>query len=268
MITSSANPQVKRLKKLIRSGKERDRQDVFVVEGVRMFREAPASDLEAVYATRPFVSANPDLFDKIAYEFIEEALLKEISDTKTPQGVIAIVRRRHYSLDEILEKNTNAPNGKPCLLVLERLQDPGNLGTILRTAEGAGVTGVLISRDSVDLFHPKVIRATMGAVYRIPFLHYEDTGSIISVLKEKGIRTYAASLDGTNLYREQFFGGVAFLIGNEGNGLSGEALQAARNRIRIPMRGRTESLNAAVAAAVLAYETMRQRLEGGQMDDD
>lgn len=264
MITSSSNQQIKNIKKLMKSSKERNAQGVFVVEGLRMLREVPAEDLVTVYATEEFVLKNEDIFAKITYELIQDKVLKEISDTKTPQGAMAIVRQPHYDLERMLSENHNAPNGKPCLVVLENLQDPGNLGTILRTAEGAGVTGVLISRDSVDVFNPKVIRSTMGAIYRIPFLYFDDISSIMSLLGTRKICTYAACLEGTDFYREELLEGVAFLIGNEGNGLSENALHLAECKIRIPMCGQVESLNAAIATTVLTYETMRQRLEGGR----
>lgn len=267
MITSSSNQQVKNIKKLMKSSKERNHQGVFVVEGLRMLREVPKEDLVAVYATEEFVSKNEDIFTEITYELIQDKVLKEIAGTKTPQGVMAIVRQPHYDLEAMLSDSHNAPNGKPCLVVLENLQDPGNLGTILRTAEGAGVTGVLISRDSVDVFNPKVIRSTMGAIYRIPFLYFDDISSIMSLLGTREICTYAACLEGTDFYQERLLEGVAFLIGNEGNGLSGNALHLAKRKIRIPMCGQVESLNAAIAATVLTYETMRQRLEGGREYD-
>lgn len=264
MITSSANQQVKNIKKLLKSSKERNRQGVFVVEGIRMFREVPKEDLVAVFVTEDFVGKNQDIFADVAYELMDEKVLKEISDTQTPQGVIAIVKQPKYELEQILTDHHNAPNGAPCLVVLENLQDPGNLGTILRTAEGAGVTGVLISRESVDVFNPKVIRSTMGAVYRIPFLYFDDIKDILTILEQKGINTYAACLGGTDFYEEQLLDGVAFLIGNEGNGLSDEALALAQHKIVIPMCGEVESLNAAIATTVLTYETMRQRLKGGK----
>ena len=145
-------------------------------------------------------------------------------------------------------------------MVLDNLQDPGNLGTIFRTAEAAGVTGISMSRDCVDIYNPKTIRSTMGAIYRMPFLYAEDLKETIDALKEQGIQIYAAHLDGKNFYdKEDYRGGTAFLIGNEGNGLRREIAECADIWIRIPMAGRAESLNAAIAAAILMFETCRQR---------
>ena len=145
-------------------------------------------------------------------------------------------------------------------MVLENIQDPGNLGTILRTAEGAGVNGILMSRDTVDIFNPKTIRSTMGSVYRVPFLYVEDICETVRELKNKGISAYAAHLKGIGSYDEQdYTKGTAFLIGNEGNGLTDELADLADTYIRIPMYGKVESLNAAIASAVLMYEAQRQR---------
>ena len=138
---------------------------------------------------------------------------------------------------------------KPLLMVLEDLQDPGNAGTIIRTGEGAGVSGVFLTKTCVDITNPKVIRATMGSVYRIPFFYVEDVVSLKQKLQGRGIRFFAAHLQGKNSYdRESYEDGTAFLIGNEGKGLTDQAADAADCLIRIPMCGQVESLNAAMAA--------------------
>ena len=150
----------------------------------------------------------------------------------------------------------------PFLMILEDLQDPGNMGTILRTAEGAGVTGIILSKNCVDLYNPKVIRSTMGSIYRMPVMQ-ADLLEILPVLKENKIQTYAAHLKGKNWYHEEdYTEGTAFLIGNEGNGLSDELSDSADCLIKIPMEGKVESLNAAMAAGILMYETARQRRTG------
>jgi len=158
-----------------------------------------------------------------------------------------------YHVDMLQKKN-------PHLLLLENLQDPGNVGTIMRTAEGAGADGIILSRTSVDLYHPKTIRSTMGSIYRMPFLYVNSLEEILPVLKKQGIRTYAAHLQGKNCYdQEDYRKGCAFFIGNEGNGLSESLSRQADAWIRIPMQGKLESLNAAIAASILMYEACRQR---------
>ena len=183
-------------------------------------------------------------------------MFKSLSDTVTPQGVLCLISMKDWSLEEILEGVKN-----PLLMILEDLQDPGNLGTIIRTGEGAGITGVILSRTSVDVFNPKVIRSTMGSVYRVPVLYVDSIEKeVLSVLKTHGITTYAAHLKGKNNYDQEDYGkGTAFFIGNEGNGLTDSLTACADTLIKIPMEGQVESLNAAMASGILMYEVARQR---------
>ena len=178
-----------------------------------------------------------------------------MSDTQTPQGVLALVRQFSYGMDELLKSDRPAH-----LMVLENLQDPGNLGTILRAGEGAGVTGVVMDANTADIYNPKVIRSTMGSVLRMPFVYAEDLHETLETLKQKKVRLFAAHLKGKNAYDlEDYTGDTAFLIGNEANGLTDETAAMADTYVRIPMEGRVESLNAAVAASVLMFEAARQR---------
>jgi TrmH family RNA methyltransferase len=167
------------------------------------------------------------------------------------------VRQKQYSITEIVKEKGGE---LPLLLVLDQIQDPGNLGTIVRTAEGAGVTGIVMSQDCVDMYNPKVVRSTMGAAYRVPFCYVDDLAEEVKQMKEAGICTYAAHLGGKNSYDEEDYRKAsAFLIGNEGNGLRDEVADQAQVYIRIPMKGQVESLNAAVATAILTFEAARQR---------
>ena len=146
------------------------------------------------------------------------------------------------------------------LVLLEDLQDPGNLGTIIRTGEGAGIDGVIMTRESVDIYNPKTIRATMGSIYRVPFLYTDNLEQVMEELKKRNVHTYAAHLQGKEYYDvQEFKEGCAFLIGNEGNGLKKETADLAERYIKIPMEGQLESLNAAVATAILMYEAAAQR---------
>ena len=148
----------------------------------------------------------------------------------------------------------------PLIIILENLQDPGNLGTILRTAEAAGATGILLSRGCADLYNPKVTRSTMGSIFRVPFVYTDDLKDAIARLKAQGVRVLATHLAGSvELYEESFTTPTAILIGNESRGLTDETAALADQAIRIPMSGSVESLNAAVAAAVCLYEARRQR---------
>lgn len=254
MISSTSNSRIKNIMNLKNSARARRQQDCFLVEGPRMFFEVPKERLLEVYVTEGFEKKYADRLVDCCYELISDAVCRHLSDTRTPQGVTALVKKQETPLEEILAGDEN-----PCLFLLENLQDPGNMGTILRTSEGAGVSGIIINRESVDPYNPKVIRSTMGAIFRMPFVVVDDFGDVLRRLKEAGVRTFAAHLDGEDFYRQDYRGGCAFFIGNEGNGLSEELAARADGRIRIPMKGQVESLNAAVAATVLMYETLRQR---------
>jgi len=249
---------------LNQKAKVRRTEDVFVVEGVKMFLEAPRDRIQEVYISESFENADAqgtsrleECKEKLAstgYEVVTDEIFKKISDTQTPQGILCVIRQYHYRLEELLRKE-NA-----FLLVLEDIQDPGNLGTIMRTGEGAGIDGVIMSKNTVDLYNPKTIRSTMGSIYRMPFVYVEKMQETLLELKKAGVHTYAAHLNGRHSYtQEDYREKTAFLIGNEGNGLKEETAKAADTYIRIPMDGQVESLNAAIAAALLMYEGRRQR---------
>ena len=190
-------------------------------------------------------------------EVLSDHVFAAVSDTKTPQGILCVLKQYHHTLDNMMKKDA------PHLLLLEDLQDPGNLGTIFRTAEAAGADGVIMSSRTADIYNPKTIRSTMGAVYRVPFLYAESLPSAIRMLQGKGIAVYAAHLDAKSFYdAHEYRRSTAFLIGNEANGLREETAACADTLLAIPMEGKAESLNAAVASSILMYEAYRQRRNG------
>ncbi len=256
MITSTANQQMKNLVALMKKAKERKKQKTFVVEGIKMFEEAPKEQVLYVYASSGFLEMEEHqrLLEGYPYEEVSDSVFKSVSDTQTPQGILALIRMPEYSYEQLLDGR------RTHLLILDGVQDPGNLGTMLRTGEGAGITGVIMSRTTVDLFNPKTIRSTMGSIYRVPFLVAEDLGEMLKRLKADGVNLYAAHLRGTAAYDAfDYTKSCGFLIGNEGNGLTDEIAEMADTYIRIPMQGQVESLNAAVSGALLMYECSRQR---------
>ena len=185
----------------------------------------------------------------------EEEDIRKASFLKNPQDVLAVFAMPDWQIE------TASPQ-QDLVLALDGIQDPGNLGTILRAGEGAGVTGVVMNEATADIYNPKVIRSTMGSIYRMPFVYVDQLPEVVSMLSGSGIRTYAAHLDGKNSYeKENYKKGTAFLIGNEGNGLRKETADAADIYVRIPMCGKVESLNAAIASSVLMFEAARQRRE-------
>ena len=267
MITSSANSRVKQVIQWQTKAKERKKAGVFLTEGFKMYEEAPLESILEVYVAESALASLEKMdakeekmaekLKKTGYEVVADSLFKKMADTQTPQGILCVVKQPEYRLEEILKQD------RPLLMILENLQDPGNLGTIIRTGEGAGVTGVIMTAKTVDIFNPKVIRATMGSVFRVPFLYVEDMEDTLKKLKEKGIRAYAAHLAGREYYDSfSFTGGTAFLIGNEGNGLEKKTADLADSYLKIPMEGKVESLNAAIAASLLMYEAQRQRRNG------
>ena len=256
MITSTSNPQIKRLLQLQNKSKARNEEKVFLVEGIRMYLETPEKDVEKVYVSETLYNRKKlELkLDRFAYEILSDNVFKHVSDTKTPQGILCVVKQKEYQLEDLMQVEN------PHFIVLDNLQDPGNLGTILRTAEAAGVTAVIMSRDTVDIYNPKVIRSTMGSIYRMPFLYVECLPDLLQEFKKKGVISYAAHLQGKQNYdQEDYRGGTAILIGNEGNGLREEVAENADILVQIPMCGEVESLNAAIAASVMMFEVSRQR---------
>ncbi len=260
MITSSANARVKQVVQWQSKARERRKDKVFLAEGIKMYEEAPRESILEVYLSQDIEDRARDntlLWKKLnetGYELVSSEVFSKMSDTQTPQGILTVLRQPEYDLTELLKQ----PN--PLFVVLENLQDPGNLGTILRTGEGAGITGVIMSSQTVDIFNPKAIRATMGSIYRVPFVYVKSLEEAMNGLHKSGIRTYAAHLRGESYYDTlSFREPTAFLIGNEGNGLTREIADMADSYLKIPMEGQVESLNAAVAAALLMYEARRQR---------
>ena len=260
MITSFSNPRVKQVVQWQTKAKERKKDDIFLAEGVKMYEEAPEESVREVYVIEETLKKiQQDIFlwkklQRTGYETVSTEVFQKMSDTQTPQGILTVLKRPEYQLKKLLKVKN------PLFVILEDLQDPGNLGTILRTGEGAGVTAVIMSRNTVDIFNPKTIRATMGSVYRVPFLYVDSLEDTIKSLHNANIKTYAAHLKGETYYDSfSFKEGTAFLIGNEGNGLKKETADLASSYLKIPMDGQVESLNAAIATALLMYEAHRQR---------
>lgn len=229
-----------------------------------MFGEAPMERIERVYLAQ---SAAAQMYEKygdrlsgLSCETVSDEVFVRMSDTKTPQGILCLVRQQHYNIEEILREN----KGKRMLfIILEDIQDPGNLGTIFRTAEAAGADGVIMSSWTADIYNPKTIRSTMGSVYRVPFFHVDQMEEAVRRLQKAGVAVYAAHLGGTAAYDAcDYQKSTAFLIGNEAKGLREETAACADARITIPMAGKVESLNAAVASSILLFEAARQRRKG------
>ena len=249
------------IKELQAKAKLRRESGLYVVDGVRMCAELPAEEAEEVFVTPEFLASEhagscEKLLRTCGYELISAQEMKQMSDTVTPQGILVLARQKKVrGIRELL-----AEKKFPLLVLLENLQDPGNLGTILRASEAAGATGVIMDRSCADIYAPKVVRSTMGAVFRVPFLIVDDLCRTAEILQEESIRLYAAHLRSASDYTSvSYRSGCGILIGNEAHGLSDALTEKADAAIKIPMCGRVESLNAAMAATILLFEANRQR---------
>lgn len=259
MISSTSNPQVKNLIQLKKKSKIRRQQKLYMVEGIRMFCEARPQQTEQIYVSESFLQTpeHSEMLRGRDFEVLTDTVFSYVSDTKTPQGILCLMKMQEADPQTILQ------NRNGLWLILENVQDPGNLGTMFRTGEGAGVSGVIMDKNTVDIYNPKTIRSTMGSIYRVPFVITDSIADTVKDLKQVGTQICAAHLEGSVCYDEpDYEKGTAFLIGNEGNGLTAETAALADVRIRIPMGGKLESLNAAMAAGILMYEANRQRRRG------
>lgn len=252
IITSRNNPKIKEVIQLRDSAAHRRETGLYIVEGPRMVSEIPAENIAEVYVSESYLrkQGNNITFESNKLIETQDVVFEKLSDTKNPQGILAVVRSKKYSIDDLL-------SGGP-ILFLENIQDPGNLGTMFRTAEAAGAAGIICDKNTVDPHNSKVIRSTMGAALRMPCIVSENPLFDIDYLKKQGYSTYAAHLAGSVPYTEPSYTKSVFLIGNEAAGLSRELAEIADVKIRIPMEGHVESLNAAVAASILLYEWHRQ----------
>ncbi len=259
VITSNKNDRIRNVSALQKSKKSRTEQRAFVAEGIRLAEDvfrSGAGLIREVYASESFAQSGElkRLYDLAGGTAVTEPVLVKdsvfgaMSETVTPQGILCVVEQPQYGIDDMIGDK------KVKLLILEDIQDPGNLGTMIRTAEAAGMNGVIMSRGTVDIFSPKVIRSTMGAVLRVPFTYADDLNPVLDELRQKEIRNYAAYLrNGDNFKEVDYSDRAAIVIGNEGNGLSDGILEHCDRNVFIPMAGEVESLNAAVAAALLMY---------------
>ena len=240
MITSVNNERVKRVAKLMTSAKVRKENNLMVLEGERLCSEAPKI-LELYFTNN--INVKPLISRSAFYEEVTPEVFKKMADTVNPQGVIAVVERPSLSLKINKE-------GK--YLAFENIQDPGNLGTVARTAEALGISGLIVK--GVDPYSPKVLRASMGAILRLPIIEPED---VLSFLAESGKRIVGTVVTKAKSIKEFEFGADIVLIGNEANGLTEKAKEICDELITIEMTGRAESLNAAAASSIIAWEMVK-----------
>lgn len=264
-IISADNSRLRLVRKLSLK-KHRDREGLFLIEGVNLTDEAFKRNAPVrfviVSEDRADIADSLEAMSHGRAEIctVSRQLFEELADAENGSGVIAVVGKETVGCTELrgrLEPDDN-------ILILDRLQDPGNIGTIIRTAVAAGYRAVFAVKGTADIYSPKVLRATAGMVFDIPTVYFADAGSLAAEVKLLGKRlAVTVPAGGTPYYDVDLTSGVALVVGNEGNGISDEMLALADERITIPMRGDVESLNAAISAAVLMYEAVRGTRQKG-----
>lgn len=260
-ITSSKNPLIKEVKSLYKK-KERKKLGLFIIEGIKIIEEVIDRD----YCFKSIIYTDSLLDNKDGNKFfskiknmknlihVPENIFKEISDTENPQGILALVYIKSSKIEDLNVEENNF------LLYLDEVQDPGNMGTIIRTADAFNIDGIILRDGCVDPYNPKVVRATMGSIFRIPLYFVDDGVGEIEKLKQRGMRVYSSSLeDSLDIGEVDFSGKSIVVIGNESNGVSREIYDISDSLIKIPMPGGSESLNAGVAASIIMYEAMKQK---------
>lgn len=259
-IISSQNPLIKEIKGLNRK-KNRWKNRLFIIEGIKIIEEAIINEIRIkniLFSDGFLESEEGNIFYERVKNWdnvnkISESLFKSISDTENPQGIMAICEFNIRSLLDIdYLKN-------PSILFLDAVQDPGNMGTIIRTADAFKIDGIILGEGCVDPYNLKVVRSTMGSIFRVPLYISSDSIKTIVELKNKGFDILATSLDGRPIFDSDFNGKFIYVIGNEANGVDPRILDMADRCIKIPMPGNAESLNAGVAASIIMYEVMRSR---------
>ena len=261
VISSKDNEIVKNIRKL-KEKKYRDLENAYIVEGIKMVKEA----IEEKASIRQIIicddcektdSIPKELMYEIAkYDclYVTSKIFKYISEVQTPQGVLAVVEKNNR--DEDINYNEDI------IVALDDIQDPGNLGTILRTVDSVGLTQILVSKGTADPYNPKVVRSSMGAIYRVKVIECEDLLETLKEVKRNKFKILVSSLKESNSIYNVKYNKKVLVIGNEANGVEEKIMNIADEKIKIPMLGKTESLNAAVATGIILYEYVRQKGDG------
>lgn len=259
VITSKDNETVKNIKKL-KDKKYRDIEGAFLIEGIKLLEEAinENADIRTIVICDECVKEGV-IDKKLMYEiakydciYVSEKIFNTITDVTNPQGILAVVNKKNI----VKELDYN----QELILILDGIQDPGNLGTILRTVDSVNLKQIVISNNSGDVYNPKVVRSTMGAIFRIDVIESDNLEDTIKEIKKHHFKVYSTDLKTTDSIYNVDYNKVAVVIGNEANGVSENVLNISDKRIKIPMTGKTESLNASVATGVILYEYLRRKI--------
>lgn len=260
IITSKDNEVIKNIRKL-KEKKFRDQTNGYIVEGIKMIKEAITEEALIKLIVVCEENVNDGGIDKkLLYEiakyeciYVSKKIFDLISEVKTPQGILAVIQKDN-SEDKIDYK-------QDVIVVLDGIQDPGNLGTILRTIDSVGLDQVIVSKETADAYNPKVVRSTMGAIFRVNIIESDNLLDTLKNMKKHKYKVMATSLETENSIYDVDYSKKVIVIGNEANGVSQDILDYADEKIKIPMLGKTESLNASVATGVILYEYVRNKIK-------
>ena len=251
MITSTSNSLIKHIKKLQTKKSYRHECGEFIIEGVRQVFDA-ADMCKTVLVSESFDAPLPSF--PCIVETVSAHIMESVSETKNPQGIIAVARISTVSEEELIKENG-------LYVFCDNVQDPGNLGTIIRTADAAGADGVILGEGCADLFNPKTVRSTMSSIFNVPVCVSKSSKKTFEYFKAHGVKIFGSTPHTDILiYREDFTGPSMLVLGNEANGISDELLTMCDACVKIPMVGGAESLNVATAGAILIYEAVRQKI--------
>ena len=258
IITSKDNENIKSIKKL-KERKYRDLNNEYIIEGVKILKEAiqEKAVIKKIVICEECL-ANNIIDEKLLYEiakydclYVSKKIFEGLTDVSKPQGILAVVEKNN-------KKDINY--NEDIIVALDGLQDPGNLGTILRTLDSANLSQVIVSKDTVDAYNPKVVRSTMGAIFRVNIVEAENLKETLKEMKRHKYKVMCTDLTASKNIYEIDYNKKILVIGNESNGISKELLDMADEKIIIPMLGKTESLNASVATSIIVYEYVRRKI--------
>ncbi len=260
IITSKDNEIIKNIRKL-KEKKYRDLNNSYIIEGIKLIKEAISENkqIKQIVVCEEDIN-NGGINQKLLYEiakyeciYVTKKIFSLISDVQNPQGIMAVIEKQN-SEDNIDYK-------EEVIVVLDGIQDPGNLGTILRTIDSVGLKQVIVSKETADAYNPKVVRSTMGAIFRVNIIESDNLIETLKNLKKHKYKVMATSLETNNNIYDVDYNKKVIVIGNEANGVSKEIQDFADEKIKIPMLGRTESLNASVATSIILYEYVRRKIK-------
>ena len=260
IITSKDNESIKHIRKL-KDKKYREESQQYVIEGVKLLQEAieEKAQIDTIVVCEDCID-DPNIGTKMVYEvakypclYVSQKVFSAITEVSNPQGILAVVKKRHTEQEIDYEQDI--------IVVLDGIQDPGNLGTILRTVDSVGLNQIIVSKQTADAFNPKVVRSTMGAIFRVKIIESEDLTKTLQEMKKHKFKVAVTSLQTEQTIYQMDYHKRVFVIGNEANGVTKELLKIADETVKIPMLGKTESLNAAVATGVVLYEYVRRQVQ-------